>query len=147
MKRALTLVPALMLTACMGARAPAPAPVPELVATPEEAPAAPVEEAAIVAPPPPPPEPARLEGLNPIEVQALMGEPSLVRRDAHVQVMLFEAQACVFEVIFYEPSPDAHFRVDTLNARDRRGLDTDLQTCLMQVLPDGQWQAEHATGQ
>jgi len=139
--RFLRLAPVLLLAACMGAEAPAPAPA--TISEPEaEAPAAaPIETAPVVLETPalPMPEPMRLPGLNPKEVQALMGEPSFVRRDANVQIMLFETHACVFEIIFYEPNPDAHFHADHLNARSPGGADIDLQTCLIEVLPNGQW--------
>jgi len=139
--RFLRLTPVLLLAACMGAGAPAP--IPTTTPEPEaEAPAiAPVETALVAseAPALPMPEPARLSGLNPREVQALMGEPSLVRRDANVQIMLFETQACVFEIVFYEPNLDAHFHADHLNARSPGGTDIDLQACLVEVLPNGQW--------
>ena len=135
----------LMLVACMGTAAPAPEPATEALLTPEEtvtAPA-PVETAPVVEedtpPPPPPPEPERLTGLTPAEVQAIMGEPSFVRRDENVQTMLFESAGCVFEIIFVEPTSDHHFRVQDLNARTTSGNGTDLVTCLAAQLPGGTW--------
>ena len=86
-----------------------------------------------------PPDPTRLVGLNPAEVQSLMGAPSLVRRDANVQMMLFENGDCVFEVVFYEPSPDEYFTATTINARTTSGTDIDQTACLTDILPDGLW--------
>lgn len=126
------LTPLVLLSACMAGETPPPEPVqvslePEPIVTEE------------VAPPPPPPDPARLDGLNPAEVQGLLGEPTLVRRDNNVQIMLFENGDCVFEVIFYEPTTEDHFHARAMNARSRSGLDVDLGECLMKVLPDGKW--------
>jgi len=89
--------------------------------------------------PAPPPEPERLQGMNPGEVMALLGDPSLVRRDGAIQVMLFENEACVFEVVFREPSQNEYFQAHHIAARDRDGRATDTQACLMKVLPNGQW--------
>lgn len=127
------LLPFVFLAACGGtAQEPAITQVPAEVAPPVETPA-------ISEPPAPPPDPTRLSGLNPREVQELIGEPSLVRRDANVQAMLFENHDCVFEVIFYEPTEDDHFEAKETNARTRRGTDVDQTECLIKVLPNGQW--------
>jgi hypothetical protein len=111
---------------------------PEPVATPAPPPpvtdTAPAQTAS-----PTPPDPSRLDGLTPVEVIALMGEPGLVRRDGKVQVMLFEGGSCVYELVFIEPDPDAHFEVRHHSARTRRGEDTDAETCLSHILPDGTW--------
>jgi len=135
--RWLKLAPLVFVGACA-----APITQPPEVTPPEPAPApvpvetAPLQEEAVRLPDP---EPGRLSGLNPAQVQALVGEPALVRRDGHVQIMLFETPSCVLEIIFYEANPDAHFIVDQLNARNRRGQDVDIQTCLVNILPNGQW--------
>lgn len=84
-----------------------------------------------------PAEPEKLAGLSPKEVQSLMGAPSLVRRDNSVQVMLYESPGCVFEVFFFEPDLNAHFRAADMNARTRAGVSMDLQTCLAILLPNG----------
>ncbi len=124
-----------MLAACVPTdveppQAQAPAPVVEA-----EQPAA-LEAAQ---PAPPPPEPERLQGLNPQQVITLMGEPSLVRRDGSVQVMLFENETCVFEVVFREPSQHEYFQAHHIAARTLDGHGTDTQACLMKVLPNGAW--------
>lgn len=95
--------------------------------------------AEVAQPAPPPPEPERLQGLNPQQVITLMGEPSLVRRDGAVQVMLFENQTCVFEVVFREPSQHEYFQAHHIAARTLAGEATDTQACLMKVLPSGTW--------
>ncbi|PCI64346.1 MAG: hypothetical protein COB37_01855 [Kordiimonadales bacterium] len=85
------------------------------------------------------PQVTALEGLNPKQVQAKLGEPSFVRRDANVQVMLFETKTCVFEVIFFEPTPGEHFTAAKINARTRKGVQTDVQQCLGHIIPGGAW--------
>ena len=93
----------------------------------------PVEEMAL------PPDPTRLTGLNPAEIQALLGAPTLVRRDANVQMMLFENGNCVFEVVFLEPTPSEHFKAAATNARTTNGTDMNQSKCLADLLPMGQW--------
>lgn len=133
--RLIRFAPFILLAACGGTQEPAATQTPAEVVAPAEEAAPLVEQPA----PPEPPNPARLTGLNPKEVQALIGEPSLVRRDANVQVMLFENHDCVFEVIFYEPSENEHFEAKETNARTRRGTDIDRTECLVKVLPNGLW--------
>tara|TARA_R110002096_G_scaffold9468_2_gene37374 strand:- start:654 stop:1067 length:414 start_codon:yes stop_codon:yes gene_type:complete len=128
------LIPFILLAACGNtAQPPAGTQAPTKVIVPEEAQT--IAEKPVL----PPPDPARLVGLNPREVQALIGEPSLVRRDANVQAMLFESGDCVFEVIFYEPTENDHFAATETNARTYRGTDIERAICLVQILPNGQW--------
>lgn len=130
----LRFMPFILLAACGNtAQPPAVTQTPTEVIVPAET--LPVAEKPVL----PPPDPARLTGLNPREVQALIGEPSLVRRDANVQAMLFEKGDCVFEIIFYEPSENDHFAATETNARTHRGSDIDRALCLVQILPNGQW--------
>lgn len=130
----------LALSSTLAACASGPAPVP----TPETAPQQVVEPTPQVVtelPDPPAPEPApiivdlaRVQGQTPADVLSYLGAPTLVRRDENVQVMIFEAERCVVEVIFYEPDNGDHFRADWVNARLRNGQDTDLATCARQWL-------------
>ncbi|WP_286829479.1 MULTISPECIES: hypothetical protein [Kordiimonas] len=87
----------------------------------------------------PPPEPERLQGLNPREVVTLLGDPTLVRRDGPVQVMLFENHDCVLEVVFREPNQNEYFQAHYIAARNLDGKTADTQACLMKVLPNGNW--------
>jgi len=106
------------------------------------APVVPAEQPATLEatePTPPPPHPERLQGLNPQQVITLMGEPSLVRRDGSVQVMLFENETCVFEVVFREPSQHEYFQAHHYAARTLEGDASDALACLMKVLPNGAW--------
>ncbi len=124
------------LAACASGPTPAP--------TPEPAPQQVVEptpQAVPQLPDPPAPESTpivvdmgRVEGQTPADVLAYLGAPTLVRRDENVQVMIFEADRCVVEVIFYEPENGDHFRADWVSARLRNGQDTDLTTCAREWL-------------
>lgn len=121
----------LLLTACTGETEPAP--IISAPAAPVETPnAAPLE--ADTAPAPIIADLAQIRGATPADVLAYVGEPTLVRRDENVQVMTFETDRCVFEVIFYEPSPDDHFEARYINARDRSGRPLDTETCLSDVM-------------
>lgn len=83
------------------------------------------------------PDAGLLENHTPRAVQTALGEPSLVRRDDTVQVMLFERPSCVLEVIFYEKDPNDHFKVTDINARSVRGMTLDRDKCLAAILGNG----------
>lgn len=131
-----TFFSGLVLAACTTAPPPAPvAPAPEPI---EEETVAPAVEAV-----PEIPEPAPLvvdlshvENATPAEVIAYMGAPSLVRRDENVQVMIFEARACVVEIVFYEPENGDHFRSSWVTARTKSGQDTETEGCARQWLEE-----------
>ena len=114
LRTALTALAAMTLAACMGTEAPAPVTVPE--------------PAPIVV------DFSQIEQRTPGDVIAYLGEPTLVRRDDTVQVMLFEAAGCVFEVVFFEPDNGDYFRAHHYSARTRTGSDTDPQLCARQLL-------------
>ncbi|GHF14907.1 hypothetical protein GCM10017044_06290 [Kordiimonas sediminis] len=75
-------------------------------------------------------DPGELQGKTPAQVQTIMGEPDLVRRDGSMQVMLFETNQCVLDVVFYESSVGEHFRASAISARSRDGKDVDAVQCL-----------------
>lgn len=134
MTRAAAVFALLLLAAC-GPEASVEAP-PQPVA-----PAAPVEAAPVEPLPEPEPEPepiivdfARIEGQTPADVLAYLGSPTLVRRDDNVQVMIFEADSCVLEVVFYEPDSGDYFRAEHYSARTRAGGDTDMEACARRLL-------------
>jgi hypothetical protein len=108
-------------------------PAPEL--TPEPVPLAEMH-------PRPAAEPLRLMGLSPHDVQILMGDPALVRREDTMQVMLYENTGCVFEVVFYEPTLGEYFEARHLAARSPKGENVDIKACLASHLPGGLWPDE-----
>ncbi|MFC3052033.1 hypothetical protein [Kordiimonas pumila] len=127
------LLCAVALSACSATTSPPPAT--------QQPPAAPVvtPKPTKVAPPVTPQTNAlSLKGLNPREVQDIAGEPSLVRRDNNVQVMLYETNSCVLEIVFYEPAPEAHFEAKHVNARTRSGESTNADKCFALVLASEQ---------
>lgn len=129
------LVFAVLLSACSGEPVPvsvSPEPVPVVSDGPEVHP----QDMEVL----PYRAPARVEalmGLAPNAVIKKMGAPSLVRRDNLAQVMLFEHEACVFDIVFYAESVGSPFRVSYISARNRQGLKSDTQQCLTIVKPDG----------
>lgn len=123
------LMPALFLAACSGGptTAPEPEPVPSPVAQIEIIPET-VNK------------PARVDSLmrlSPGEVIARMGPPNLVRRDGLGQVMLFEHETCVFDVVFYAETIEAPYRVAHISSRTPSGQNIDKQLCLTALKPDG----------
>ena len=126
------LILALLLTACGEVKIPAASPAPESVIEPELEVI--IAEPEIITPP------ARVEkltGLSPSQVIALMGSPSLVRRDGLGQVMLFEHEACVFDIVFYAETIETPYKVVHISARTRQGQQSDKQLCLTALKPDG----------
>lgn len=133
MQRLSAFATLLLVTACgatpppVEAPAPTPPPVDPAPVAPVPTPAEPVPEPLII-------DLARIEGQTPAGVLEYLGTPSLVRRDENVQVMIFETETCVVEVIFYEPDNGDHFRARRVNARTTAGHDTDLESCVRQWL-------------
>ncbi len=111
-------------------------------------PAAPQPEAPapVVAPAPPPPAPvpvppsaALILDRTASEVQAILGHPSLVRREEGAQMMQFADPACVLDVVLYPPAPGAHFRARHLAARTPAGAPLDAAACLARLIPEDRW--------
>jgi hypothetical protein len=157
---AVCLVAALALTACGSSRRGQPVPVvsaTDLAATPETTTAetaAPAEsvpattktaalpgDAAAEGTELPPPEtyetaepadPDAVMGLDRTEVEALLGEPGLVRREAPAEVWQYQSRGCVLDVFLYEASAD--FQVAYLEARDGQAIAATTATCLGAVM-------------
>ncbi|MCK0070263.1 MULTISPECIES: hypothetical protein [Kordiimonas] len=129
MRSVLSLSLLILLSACMGGTEEPPQVQTPVVAEPEPTP---VENIEVVLP-----DAQLIQGHTPRDVQAALGEPSLVRRDGNVQVMLFEQPSCVLEVIFFEKNADDHFRATDINARSLRGETLEADACLASLLGDG----------
>jgi hypothetical protein len=71
-------------------------------------------------------------GLDRTEVEALLGEPGLVRREAPAEVWQYQSRGCVLDVFLYEASAD--FQVAYLEARDGQAIAATTATCLGAVM-------------
>lgn len=80
------------------------------------------------APPPP------LLGLEPKEVQALLGEVSLKRWEGAAQMMQFTGGGCILDVYFYEEAPNGAFRATFLAARRANGEAMEAEACESELL-------------
>lgn len=79
-----------------------------------------------------PADPDEVMGLGRNAVQALLGKPGLVRREAPAEVWQYQSGGCVLDVFLYEASPD--FQVVYLEARTGQAINTATATCLGAVL-------------
>lgn len=80
-----------------------------------------------------------LLGLDPAEVQTLLGSVSLKRWEGEVQVMQFSGEHCIIDIYFYETAPGEAFEATYLNARNNSGEKISSDICLTSLLPDGFW--------
>lgn len=130
------LMGACILAACSAPPEPGPVlPQPQPVA--EEPVAEPAQtEPEVIEPAPLVVDLSHIENATPAEVISYMGAPTLVRRDENVQVMIFEAERCVVEIVFYEPENGDHFRSEWVTARLKSGQDTETIGCARQWLEE-----------
>lgn len=127
------LLASLLLGGCAGLF-----PAEEAAPPPEPAPAPPPPTLEI-APEPVPPDAALLIGLDPAALEALLGAPALVRREAGVQLFQYRAAPCVLDIALYSPSPDQPFRARHIEARDREGEEINSRDCLALLVPKEFW--------
>ncbi|MEE8258724.1 MAG: hypothetical protein V3R20_03445 [Sphingomonadales bacterium] len=80
--------------------------------------------------------PDALLGLEPREIQALLGPVSLKRWEGEGQVMQFTNRQCVMDIYFYESEPGGAFQATYLSARTKMGADFDPASCLASLLPN-----------
>jgi len=90
-------------------------------------------------PPPPetyetasPADPGTVMGLGRTEVEALLGEPGLVRHEAPAEVWQYQSRGCVLDVFLYQAS--ANFQVVYLEARDGQAIAATTANCLGAVM-------------
>ena len=88
-------------------------------------------EVAILAPPIDD-DPEQLMGLGREDLGALLGKPSLVRREIPAEIWQYEAKDCIFDVFLYDES--GRYRVSYLEARDDQARKTEARPCLNQLL-------------
>lgn len=79
--------------------------------------------------------PANLMGLEPAQVQEILGPVSLKRWEGDVQVMQFKGEKCVMDVYLYENAPGEAYEVSYLSARNPEGEDMADDICLTSLLP------------
>lgn len=135
--RYFTLSLLVFLTACGGNQEPevisAPAPAPTatdlVIEAPLEADAAGVVRLDVTS--------DFLLGKAPAQVMKMVGAPSLVRRDNLMQHMLFEADACVLDVVYYAADAGAPYVASFVSARDKGSSAYDASACLAAQLPEG----------
>jgi len=84
----------------------------------------------------PPADPDTLLGLEPRDVQAILGPVSLKRWEGDGQVMQYSNEQCVMDIYFYETTPGGAFQVTYLSARTTGGTDTDAALCLGSLMPN-----------
>lgn len=81
-----------------------------------------------------PADPDAVMGLGRTEVEALLGEPGLVRREAPAEVWQYQSRGCVLDVFLYQASAD--FQVVYLEARDGQAVTATTATCLGAVMDE-----------
>lgn len=79
-----------------------------------------------------PADPDEVMGLGRKAVQAMLGAPGLVRREAPAEVWQYQSGGCVLDVFLYEASSD--FQVVYLEARTGQALNVATASCLGAVL-------------
>ncbi len=87
-----------------------------------------------------------LLGMEPAEVQNLLGPVSLKRWEGDIQVMQFRNDHCVIDVYFYETAPGEAFEASYLAARTSSGAEIGSDICLASILPGGVWAGDGQQG-
>jgi hypothetical protein len=85
-----------------------------------------------ILPPPIDDDPDQLMGLGREDLGALLGEPSLVRRENPAEIWQYQAKGCVFDVFLYDEA--GRYQVSYLEARDAQARKTEARPCLNQLL-------------
>jgi hypothetical protein len=88
-------------------------------------------EVAILAPPIDD-DPEQLMGLGREDLGALLGKPSLVRREIPAEIWQYESKDCIFDVFLYDEA--GRYQVSYLEARDDQARKTEARPCLNQLL-------------
>ncbi|HSV29486.1 MAG TPA: hypothetical protein VLL76_08000, partial [Candidatus Omnitrophota bacterium] len=74
-------------------------------------------------------EPARLKGLNPLQVKAVLGKPVFTRRDAPAEIWQYRSRACTLDVFLYDEKNGqsvAHVAVRSPQPMDEKDCFSDL---------------------
>ena len=126
-----------LLGACQAP--PKPAVIPPVTETPGAVPDAVPEAAqpdpATAALPPEPvinDDPQQLMGLDPSALNALLGEPELIRRETPAEIWQYRNEGCVFDVFLYDTSSGRE--VTYIEARDDAAQQIETRACLNGLL-------------
>lgn len=96
------------------------------------------QSAALPAAPEPDPEPIidedpeQLMGMDRQALTGLLGQPTLVRREAPAEIWQYSEADCVFDLFLYQAGDDA--RVVYMEARDRDARRAETRDCLNGIL-------------
>ena len=77
-------------------------------------------------------DPEQLMGMDRQALNGLLGQPTLVRREAPAEIWQYSEMDCVFDLFLYETGDDA--RVVYMEARDRAARRTEARDCLNGIL-------------
>jgi hypothetical protein len=79
-----------------------------------------------------PADPDEVMGLDRSEVQALLGEPGLVRHESPAEVWQYQSGGCVLDLFLYEDA--AEFEVVYIEARTGQAITAATDSCLGAVI-------------
>lgn len=74
-------------------------------------------------------EPARLKGLNPLQVKAVLGKPIFTRRDTPAEIWQYRGRACTLDVFLYDEKGGqsvAHYAVRSPQPVNEKDCFSDL---------------------
>lgn len=77
-------------------------------------------------------DPDSLIGLDAAGLQAAMGEPTRIRKEATAEIWQYQGGACVFDVFIYPEGNST--KVVLYEARDQAGKKTNANPCVKDVL-------------
>ena len=132
---AILLCAGLALSACQTGRTgqPVTAPTDAEAVTPAAAPApGPIPESQVAAVAPVDDDPDQLMGLDRDGLTAVLGTPTLIRREAPAEIWQYLAEGCIFDVVLYQRGAD--YAVSYLEARDVAAAVQEPRPCLNQLL-------------
>lgn len=100
---------------------------------------APVQETAVPKAPALPEiddDPTQLLQMTKDDLNGLLGQPDLVRRETPAEIWQYRGQDCVLDLFLYneEDKPDSPFKVVYSEARDLEAKKTDQRSCLNSLL-------------
>ena len=77
-------------------------------------------------------DPEQLMGMDRQALTGLLGQPTLVRREAPAEIWQYSETDCVFDLFLYQAGDDA--RVVYMEARDRDARRAEARDCLNDIL-------------